>query len=146
MLPSQTCTEPLSKLTQDAIAAGTAATGGEYIAAIKGAMTLVDDLAYPRCPQPGGRAGRNLMNDSLYGESLLYLPDPGSEGDFGYYTYYDATGHIALGNKYFDLYNRLYGDDLDYAYVFGYDHAGVDEHQFGYTDPYYGHQAYEFLQ
>ena len=93
----------VSKVTKDVIVTGVKGFGQDYLGAVKGALTVASQLAYPVC--------RNMGANGLYGydpwfdEELWYFPSYEEEGGLGYEPHYYGEYDDYLSRAY-------YGDDV----------------------------------
>lgn len=119
----------LYTMTKDMIATGTAGVGQDYLGAVKGAMSIIDDLCYPVCQTMTANGTSNY--DPWYDERLWYFPPTEPERDAGYYAYYDEDGYLAYGNRYFDTY---WGHLDSGSSSLSSEGSGDEVYKLGYTD------------
>ena len=97
-LEGEKCAGMVMKVTKDVVSTGVKGVGQDYLGAVKGAMTVADDLAYPICRDMGGNG--LPIYDPWFDERLWYFP-PTVEEDEDEEMYY----------------HHYFGDE-DYPYVY----------------------------
>lgn len=85
-IEGEKCIGMVTKVTKDVISTGVKGVGQDYLGAVKGAMQVGSDLAYPICRDMGGNG--LPIYDPWYDERLWYFPPTVKEDEEEYYHHY----------------------------------------------------------
>ena len=114
----------IGKVTKDVVVTGIKGVGQDYLGAVKGALTVGTDLAYPVC-RDMGENGLYTSYDPWFDDRLWYFPSQEME-DF------EHDGHGGYDTHYYGDYDAY----LNSLYYGGHFHYDGHFHQ---VDPWFHH-------